>query len=319
MRTEDQIRISDVLRPYQNRLRLQSLINACFCGAAGGSVIGFGWLMVRHLFCQHAAARSVDFAFAAVGMLVTTAVVWVLTRPNLRTTAAKLDTLVAEDRVSTMVAFADEEGYFYQLQRVDTVERLRDVSPSSIRITFPVLLLAIAMVMAVLCVCSSFLPYGILRRSLPAESTEVAKKNDEIGDMIAALQQKIDGSNLSDDRKQAMMERLQQLTEEMEGETSVVRLMALMNQVQMEFETELEAIEEYTSVIQRMLRYSIFQPLCEAILSRNGDKVHLACWALSDHLIALTGETRTNALLDMYGYITAILKEIQPTDIDYYL
>ena len=319
MKTTDPT-VAAALSPYLRRERIQGLILAGAWGVSGGMAAMFLYILMRHLFFDAKPQPIVLGAcFAGTALAVGFAVYFFFARPDAKTTAARLDSFGLEERVSTMLAFAGEEGYIYQLQRQDAVSHLKDVSPKQIRLRFPGVPVTAACALLALALAASFLPYGILRQSAAPLSEAELEQQTEIQQMISRMQQSVLSSELSPEQKEKMLEQLSQLSEQLDGSISPIWAMAKLQQAQQEIDLEAERLEEYGSVIRRMLRYSIFQNLCDGILQRDDLAVRRTCDALADKLIALPDESRSGALTDLFNDLQALLLSVQDTDADLYL
>ncbi len=146
-----------VLRPFIRRLRFESFLKSLFVALAAGVVASFTALVVMWLL---SATNWIVFAvvFAAATVVVGVVSYFVIYRLSMHDIIRRIDEAGLQERLTTMEELWDDQSYIAQLQRQDTMRRIKALKPRAVRLALPLISGIILLSMSVISAAAAFIP-----------------------------------------------------------------------------------------------------------------------------------------------------------------
>lgn len=323
--------MNKLLSPYLRRLRLNAALRALAGGFAVGLCAEASVLLACHLFLKEPISLRVLALAALILSLISAAMLYALPyRPTPLQAAKQLDALGLKERVSTMLALQESKAYLHTVQREDTRRALSAIGPETLQIRAPKAQVLICITALAACLIIGFLPWGALA---PAQTVKVrTSEQDTLVQMLLNMRRRVEESDLSDAEKAELLSRIEELEASVDlGGGSMLQLLAqaekteervvqeIAKTLDEKAATDLPQTGEQASVLSCLTEYPVLRELCQAILAMDGSGVRRACNALTTRILTPTGEARRSAVMDLYGYLNAVLIKSKDRDTDAYL
>lgn len=289
------IGVKKVLRPYMRRLGAEAALRSV---AAGGLVVLPLWLAMaaaRRVFAMPLVAeRYMPAVFAAVCALLYA----LRFRPTMKKAARRLDALVGQDRIKTMVEFAGEESAFCRLQREDAIARLAAVPPRALQLRVSAAALAACTLLAAATALVLLVPQEMIALTPQAqtqESAEAALLREKIGTLRAAIEE----SELQDEDRASLLAQVDALLDQLDAGSVELSALAGVRAMMEDMEKAVAELTPRDTYAAAMLEYESLRALGEAIFDGNIDVVNMVFDAMEHQLAQKEGMEQMNALMDL--------------------
>ncbi len=258
------------LRPFHKRLVLEAVLFAVVLGLLTGVAALFVYLLFLHIWSDRSSLQTAVQIFAFVFLLFTAISYLFMFRPRTIDTARRMDALGLDERVETMLRHQHENSPMILLQRADTMECIKKVSPKQIVVRFPRKQMITIVILGVLVIILLFCPYANVSAALQKQEVDeedIARtaESARIAEMIDMLRKQVTESNLSDEQKQALLDQLSQMESSFDLNSVGLEELAQMSQFYQDVTLDLSSLEIYGSLTGELLKYEELRALGEAI------------------------------------------------------
>ena len=305
--------LKKALGAFHARVRAEACIRAFFCSLAVALSLGVALLILARLL----PGRVPGWASGgiAAGALMVWGLLYLLMRPTWKQTALRVDGLGLGERIATMVEFRDASGDVYDMQRQDALTRLSAVSPRQIAWRWPKKAMISAACLLALILAVALSPASLWR--LPGAKQADAAQAEEteemllIREMLQGVSDQIDDSGLSEEEKQALRKRLQELMDEIaeNGEMGLAALASAIGEADMLLE-DLGDLERIGSIIGELLKTVRLRELALALSAQDEGMVRSALRNLKDQFLTVFEAERQHRLEETAEEITGALARV---------
>lgn len=273
-RKEIHHQLYQAVKPLYRRLMMQRRMVTLFYGCLAALIQALIWLGASFLLpIEDLLIKTMAGGMAVFLAILLAREIW---RPSLIASAAKLDALGFQERITTALEMGIRDDSFAHLQRQDTLLHLekfpyRDRMPLSLGYRRPFLLLAMVLFILIL----SFVPNpqtAVLEKrvALQAELKEQAEK------IRKAVDEKTTGSGeLTEEREKEVRELLRELNKRLLRTRDYKEALKEISKTEEKLGEifRKEGEERLDRVSQAMKNYVITQPLGEAVANRDMEEM----------------------------------------------
>ena len=148
---------NDILKKYQRRVKIESIIKSIIYGLITGFIVLGLSSVVMFIFGKKNLVLSI--LFGVIGLIGGAIYVYFAKfKPSINNVAKRIDQLGLQERVVTMIDYAESDSLVCVKQREDTQEKLSYVESNHIKFRFSKKAIALLMVVALLGASSLYLP-----------------------------------------------------------------------------------------------------------------------------------------------------------------
>lgn len=213
--------LSAAVRPYRRRLALFAVLSSLVTGLTAGG-FAFAAVTLGFKIAQTETARIPLYIAAGAG-LTAFFLRLILTFPNEREAARRVDALGLKERTSTMLALRYDYSGLAAMQRSDALNSLAGAEKKRLRGTVSVLSAALCLLALMLAVGSVFVPAeGFAREPDPMEQVW-----QDMLDMLREERQRLE--TMGED---ALAEEMDGLIEDLENTDSVLQALGEINRAE---------------------------------------------------------------------------------------
>lgn len=294
--------LKKLFHTYKQKMIWESVLKSFFIALMLGAMGVFITSLIYHI-----KIKETPFTLA---MLIGTGVfsfsfllLFVIRYPTQKKVAVRMDELGLQERVSTMLAYRNEQTEIAKLQRRDATEQIQRISAKQM----PIRLFKIEWITCLVCVCLALtmmiLPYNVLAFG-EADNVSNMEQQQIIKDLIAELREKVKEAELDDDMKESLNEIIDNLEEDLQNTDSELEQAAKIEQAKEKMEELLEKALTRKQIGEALQKYELTRVLGEAVSAGNTERVTAAMDELEESLSADTtlvmtlSETITSALID---------------------
>ena len=239
--------------------------------------------------------------------------------PTLKRTAANIDLLALEERVSTMVEYRTQDSAILRMQRRDALGKLQAIKPRSLYMALPHGKLVTLCVLILLTFCVCLTP--IHRPELAAANTlnmeqEMSEEERLIRNMIRDMRSRVTYSGMSEEDKEAFLQQLDTLEADLGNKEADLDDLAMVTQASVQMAQTVDALQIYSNWIEEFLKYDCLKELGEAIIAEDKLKVQQAFLNMEYHLLNLHGQPQQDALMEIYLALGHALEDGSPSGAD---
>lgn len=295
--------LKKTLRPFRLRLMLEAGLRAVLTGALFVLPVWLVLAVVRRVLYRQDALTAWMLAAWALAASLLYALRF---RPTMQETARRIDAQGQQDRVSTMVEFADSDSALCRLQREDAARRLAALPPGRLRIAVSVPAVCACVCLLALIAAVPHIPEDVIARLPGAQQTE-SEEAAALRGMIEALRAQVEDSELQESDKASLLAQLDTLLAQMRtGRMDLSALQEIRRTMDGMQETvkELTPRDTYTAA---MLEFESLRALGEAIYDGNMDVVTMILDSFGRRLREAEGMDQVNALMDLVYDVNASL------------
>ncbi len=207
--------VNKLLRPFKNRLLfeayIKSFLSALTLGAATSALAG---LMLRLKEVSSLLPYSLAFG-GFICLLSFPLFLSLRDYPTRKKIASRLDGLGLQDRVSTMLEYQKDDSPIAEIQRKDTLERLKAVAPKTLPIRIGKRYWIPCLVSLVL--ATAVLLLGHVAPDMgQAEDTARLQRESVMADMLQELRQQVKEAGIADSLKESLLTVIDQLEQDLE-------------------------------------------------------------------------------------------------------
>jgi len=238
--------INKVFRPFKKKILFESILNAFLFAATGFFFAIFLTSLVYHILVKETPLVSTCMIGGIV--FVVAFLIWfILSYPNKKRVAARLDAMGLQERASTMLALERESTEMARLQREDAIAQINKASPKSLK-------MRVAKKSIIACGISIFMAAGILL--LPynvfafgaEKDLEKEEKEQIVKDLIEELREEVREAELDKELKDTLDEMIEELEEELKNTESeldqIAKIMEMKEKMKKLLEESLKEKEE---------------------------------------------------------------------------
>ena len=298
------IDIKRILQPYHRRLQAEGILRSVIL--AGMAVLPV-WLSVSVLWRVWGMGGFL-LAYMPWIAAAAAALLYLLKyRPTLMETGCRLDAAAKlENRVGTMVEYAENESVLARMQREETIERLKNVPASALRITWSRRAVLVCLVLIALIVTVMHMPQSVMDKlpfAVKMESEEVLMVRGK----IEALRATIEGSELKEADRDRLLSQLDVLLERMASGRAELSALQEIRQMMEDMEKTVVELTPRDTYAAAMLEFESLRPLGEAIFKKNMDVVRLVFDNIRFNLHQAEGMEQVNMLMSLVYEINGSL------------
>ena len=304
--------LKTALRPYRRRLQREAGLGAFFCGLTAGLAVGAAALLFRRLLPGRLSARGA--LLLSLGAFAVACVLFdLLRRPSWKQTALRVDGLGLGDRTATMVEFQDQTGDLYDMQRQDALDRLQTISPKQLSLRWPKKWIIAAACLAALTAALFLAPASLWRRG--GEASAIAAPETEESLLIRELLQdaaaQIDASGLSEEEKEALRRRLQDLMDQIaeSGEMGLAALASAVSETDVLLE-DIGDLERVNTILGELMKTTLLRDLALALSAQEESMFRAAMRELQNQFLTVSGPDRQRRLEQAAAEIDAALDRV---------
>lgn len=293
--------INKLFRSYRQKLLWEGIFKSLLFALMIGGVSVFITSLVYHLMIKETPVL-LTIGIGCV-MFVTSFLLMFLIRhyPTKKRVAIRMDEIGLQERVSTMLAYCNEDTEIARLQRNDAIEKINETTSKQMKLHFykrEFILCAISVSMALVMMV---LPYNVLAFGVSDDSVSV-EQQQIIKDLIEQLREEVKQSELDENLKESLNEIVDQLEEDLKNIDSELEQAAKIQQAKKKMEEIFEQALTKNKIGEALQKYELTRALGEAISDGDTEKVTVALNNLEaflnedSALVDALSETITSAL-----------------------
>ena len=219
-------RLRELFRPFGRRLKAESAGNAALIALMAGAACGAA-LFVVSLFSKVAIEFGACCAAAGIAFVISFAVLFLRRRHSMKEIAERIDSTGTGNRAEAAVGLIGDGSDFAKLQREDTVRRIAEVKPSSVKLRIKKEKLIAAALAVLLFAGCAFIPNLNLNRIRAREAQTVAEQK-KAEELIKDLEKRIEDADLLPENREEAKKVIDDLRDRLaEAENNSDRLAAV--------------------------------------------------------------------------------------------
>lgn len=230
--------INKVFRPFKKKILFESILNAFLFAATGFFFAIFLTSLVYHILVKETPLVSTCMIGGIV--FVVAFLIWfILSYPNKKRVAARLDAMGLQERASTMLALEGEATEIARLQREDAIAQINKISPKSLK-------MRVAKQSIIACGISIFMAAGILLlpynvfAARAEKDLEQEEREQIVKDLIEELREEVKEAALDKEVKDDLEEMIEELEEELKNTENELEQIAKIMETKEKIEKLLE-------------------------------------------------------------------------------
>lgn len=313
----------ELLRSYSKKMVgegiLKSVVLGLICGFALSAIVSV--VSFATLYNALWIALAI-WGGSAVGLSVL--FYFLLFRPKLEHTAARVDGVGLDERVITMVEFAnkgDEDNVLLRKQREDTRQALSTVQTKQVKIGVPKLF---AILLAVVAVVSVFMVSFSTARAVQAEEqrqqeipvdpdADLSEEDKIIKQMIEHLREIIDEAEISEQLRSELHAIVDDLEARLDPSDPLSVKVAQINDTAEEIHRLIEEYLNRPTIGEELQKYDPTRPLGEAIDTWDPANIEGAIQKMYDDLVVLVDQQLYDYILETALDIDKALEDAKNT------
>ena len=297
--------IREIMNPFLKKLSVYALGRAMWTGLTAGFFALAAYLATAHWMGREARAGWMAVAFALAFFLAAAVAYFLRYRPTLRGAARWTDSQFdLEERATTMVAYANQDGELPELQRQDAQRRLKACSARELRApAIPKLVFLLPAVLALLCLVLALLPYRLAADSVDVGSAQDSGEAARVQSMLNELRALIEASDISLEDKVRLLDELSQIEAGIPTVVSSLEDIASIIAQSEKLNREFREAEQSASWVYHLLETEAMKELGNAILSCSLDRVNDVLGRMRGSVMAMNLENRIEQLAQWHDAI----------------
>ncbi len=267
--------ISAQLRPYKKKLLWEAFIKSFLSSLTlGSAAVAFAGLLLR----LQNAGPLLSYSLASGGfafLLSFPLFLFLRDYPTGKKTASRLDSLGLQDRVSTMLEYQNDSSPIAEIQRHDTLERLKKVSPKDL----PIRIRKRNWIPCLICLAlaAAVLLFGhVTPDTGKTEDTARLQRESVMADMIEELRREVEEAPIPQPLKEALLAVIDQLEQDLEKIDGQLQETATIDAAKRKLEQILEDALTRKPIGTALQQYADTFDLGEALFEGESQPVQLA-------------------------------------------
>lgn len=304
--------IHRLLRPFRNKLlwenACRSAITALTLGAAGV----FCAALIYHILVRQISAVILGIVGGSI-FCISFLLLFFLRWPTAKKVALRLDALGLQERVSTMLEFAEDASPMAQLQRRDAIAHIQKTSPKQLSVSLPKRNWVLCLVALCLAVVMVLLPYDLF--AVPPEPLSPEQLQQQmLQELITQLRQDAKDAQLDEKVSTSIQQILDQLEEELKNAQGDLERAAAIQEAIEQLQEQQNQLSTRQKIGKALQNQELTKELGIGISNNNTEKISSAL----DSLEAALNEDRTLPLPLNDAVVTALVEsEVADTDLLY--
>lgn len=293
----------ELLKKFKRKLTLEALLKSFIIGCVSGLMLSVPVSIISFITVYNALwIALVVFALGTAGF--TALSYFRYYRTNVKKTAARVDGVGLEERVVTMLEFADRNDAIAVRQREDARRALQNVEPKHIKIPFPklpVIVLAATAVVAICMMVASTVHVVKVNEAAaegPAAAGETVETEEDkiIREMIEELRKIIDEANVKTEIKDKLHAMVDDLEARLYPTDSTEVKIAKISETAQEIHKILQEELSKSTIADELQKHDTTKTLGEAIESEDITKIEAAFREMYDSIAPLAGAQKYDVL-----------------------
>lgn len=310
--------IQQTLHPYLRKLNAAARIRSALWGVFAASMVELGFLIAQHLRAIKPPLGLALFIFILSAVVFACAIYLLLMRVQLRDAARRLDELGLEERIRTMVDYAEVDAPLPNAQRSDALRSLEGFTPDHLPSRMPKWLCALCVAGVLSCAVLYALPAGTLAPKVPEQTAEEAEML-LMQQLIQDMRSRIEQADLTQEERDTLLSALEKAENAaMEAENALDQL-AQITEAMGELENDLDDYEAQKRWIFSLMGYENLQPLAQAILDEDAELVQTILNEMLVGLFTMPDDQLLGALSALHVPIQDALENVPSGEEEIYL
>ena len=286
--------MNELVRPYKQRLVVESLIRASVFGLFFGLCLTLLTAIIFRAFPMNWYSMHWGFIVASVGAGVVCAtivgIVIFITRYRygIEAIARRMDRLGLEERVSTMVEYRRDKSYVAKLQRDDARAKIAELDTKAMKIKVP---------KKTLVACFAILVAILLLFTIYAKEKQ---SHIEAGKLfVETVEELLEDSDLSEEDKEAIKDIIDNYKDQLRDDMTKEEHDALIEETKDKLKDYLNQKKEIReTIIENLKENEITKDLADAIESEDPDKIKDAIEDLKEQIEKQPTEEQKKEMAD---------------------
>lgn len=301
--------IKEIMNPFLKKLSVYAMGRALLAGLSAGLFTLAMCLAAIRFTGLDAQAAWMIVVFSIAFLAGAAGAYWLKYRPTLRDAARWTDRQFdLEERVTTMVDYADQDSPLLKLQRQDTQQRLRACSLRDLRFpSIPKHVFLMLAVLALLCVVLALLPNRAAADNGDTGGALDSGEAARVQNMLNELRALIEASNIGLEDKVRLLDELSQIEAGIPTVVSSLEDIASIIARSENLNREFREAEQSANWVYHLLETEAMKELGNAILSYSLDRVNDVLGRMRGALLAMNLEERIDRLTQWHEGIEKAL------------
>lgn len=289
-----------LLKKYKSRLIGEAIGKSLMLGLIAGGVLSV-IVAVISIITKY---DALWLAFTVLGVATVAVAIWayfMLYRTNIQKIAARVDDVGLEERVITMVEYANREDVLAQRQRADAQRALEQVVPKQVKFKVSKIAIALLLVVAVLSTFTMVTAHLVVSQATtdpekPPVEEIVTEEDKIIAEMLEELRKIIDDAEVRQELKDTLHKMVDDLEARLYPTDSTEVKIAKISETAQEIHRILQAELSKTTVGQELQKHETTEALGTAIESGDPQTREQGFQAVYDSIEVLVSEGKYDVL-----------------------
>ncbi|MCH5163365.1 MAG: hypothetical protein J1G38_07795, partial [Clostridiales bacterium] len=292
-----------LLQKFERKLKIEAIIKSLLIGFVCGFALCIPISIISFIAEYNTIWISVGvLAFGTVGFAVMSYVKYYKT--SLKKTASRVDGVGLEERMITMLEFADRNDALAVRQREDAKEALSKVEPKHVKVPFPkfaviavVVAAAIAVTMMVTSTVNAVRAEEAAKRPTVGQPIEESEEDRIIRELIEAIRKEINDADVRLSLKRTLHDLVDDLEKSLKPTDSTEVKIAKISETAQEIHRILQNELSRLVIARELKKHDTTYEIGVAIESGEMDKIEAAFMKMYDSIAPLVGEQKYDQLI----------------------
>lgn len=302
----------ELLKDYKKKLMREAFLKSFIVGLVSGFVLSIPVSVISFITVYNTLwIALVIFVLSTIGF--TALSYFKYYRTNLMETAMRVDGVGLEERVVTMIEYADRDDALAKRQRADAREALKYVDVKQVKIPFPkipFIILAVSALVGICLMVGSRVNVAIANGNPDGDGSDTeivlpieTEEDKIIREMIEDLRKIIDEAKVKQEIKDKLNSMVDDLEKSIKPEDSTEVKIAKISETAQKIHKILQEELSKTTIAEQLQKYETTKDLGKAIATGKIDKIQAAF----DKMYAMIEPMRAQ---DKYDYLVQTGKDI---------